>query len=401
MRRDDDKQMRFGRYSSADLQSAVSPICNRPGVGLAETARDFAKPCGLEIRDTAECNSAVQSLACRVVTQIFNLLYRRIAFGKARDWQQQPRISPPLADSKSAIQQNAILRYALLLLCWTALTSPAAVVHETYSAYHHISVIDQAGLRILSFNGSQETRMSLVNPLAGHFDYTEFFQMPLVFNPKLTNVLMVGLGGGSVQRAYQYYHPTVQVTTVEIDPAVVLIAKRYFEVLESPTLRIHVGDGRMFLRRSPVKYDAIIMDAYQMGRYGSQPPHHLVTQEFFQLAHTNLTTNGVLAYNVIGTAYGWQASVVGAMYRTMKTVFPRVYWFPAAQSQNVVLLATKSAEPMTAAKLKLNLDAFARAQHLFPLGFPAKLNVFHTNVPPGAATAPIYQDKFAPPGVAQ
>jgi hypothetical protein len=44
------------------------------------------------------------------VAQICNLLYRRIAFGRAL---VVPNVSGPqrLADCKSAIQQNAILRY--------------------------------------------------------------------------------------------------------------------------------------------------------------------------------------------------------------------------------------------------------------------------------------------------
>lgn len=295
---------------------------------------------------------------------------------------------------------NEILVAACCL--WTlGLASDAALVHENWSAYHHISVIDQGGLRILSFNGSQETRMDLADPLAGHFDYTEIFHFPLLFNPKMTNVLMIGLGGGSTQRSYQFHHPRIRIDSVEIDPAVVIIAKRFFEVRESRTHRIRISDGRMFLRRSPVKYDAIVMDAYQMGRYGSHAPHHLVTKEFFQLAFTNLTDKGVLAYNVIGTAYGWQSDIVGSMYRTMKSVFPQVYWSPAAESQNVVILASKSPELMTAQKLRKQFGALVRAQELFPPGFDRRFNVFHTNAPPAAARAPIFEDKFAPPAALQ
>ncbi len=287
------------------------------------------------------------------------------------------------------------------LLTIPASGAPGMIVHQTDSPYHHITVFDQAGLRILSFNGSQETRMALDNHLAGHFDYTEFFQLPMLVNPALSNVLTIGLGGGSTQRAYEFYYPRVKMDTVEIDPAVVLIAKRFFTVQESPTHKIHIADGRVFLRRSPVKYDAIIMDAYQTGRYGSQAPHHLVTQEFFQIASTNLTTNGMLLYNVIGTAYGWQSGVVGSMMRTMKTAFPQVYWFPAVNSQNVVLMATKSKEPLTHAKLRQQYDAMLKRRQPFPPNFGARINAMHTNAPPTAARATIFQDKFASPGLMQ
>ena len=89
-----------------------------------------------------------------------------------------------------------------LLLIGLAILAPerpvqAVIVYEVTSPYHHIRVIDQQGLRTLSFDNSMETRMSLVNPLQGHFEYTEFFHLPWLWSPEMTNVLMIGLGGGS------------------------------------------------------------------------------------------------------------------------------------------------------------------------------------------------------------
>jgi hypothetical protein len=46
----------------------------------------------------------------QIVAQICNLLYRRIAFGKARFFSRRQKIERP-ADCKSAIQQSATLRY--------------------------------------------------------------------------------------------------------------------------------------------------------------------------------------------------------------------------------------------------------------------------------------------------
>ena len=51
---------------------------------------------------------------------------------------------------------------------------------------------------------------------------------------------------------------------------------------------------------------------------------------------------GVLAYNVIGQMQGWRTDFIGAMYRTLKEIFPQVYTFPAESSMNVVIVATKS-----------------------------------------------------------
>ncbi|HKS36275.1 MAG TPA: fused MFS/spermidine synthase, partial [Verrucomicrobiae bacterium] len=153
------------------------------------------------------------------------------------------------------------------------------VVFEATSPYHHIQVIDQQGFRALSFDGSMETRMSLRDALTGHFEYIEYFHMPWLWNSNLTNVLMVGLGGASVQRAYEHYYPQTTIDTAEIDPTVVRIAREYFGYKESPRQRVHVMDGRVYLRRTETRFDAIIMDAYAKNRYGSFIPYHLATKE--------------------------------------------------------------------------------------------------------------------------
>jgi spermidine synthase len=91
-------------------------------------------------------------------------------------------------------------------------------------------VVDEAGIRTLKFNNSMETKMSLANPLQGHFEYTEYFHMPWLWNTNLQRVLMIGLGGGSTQRSYQQYYTNVMVETVELDPVVVTVAQKYFGV---------------------------------------------------------------------------------------------------------------------------------------------------------------------------
>ena len=87
---------------------------------------------------------------------------------------------------------------------------------------------------------------------------------------------------------------------------------------------------------------------------GSSIPPHLTTKEFFEVANRHLTTNGVLAYNVIGQIQGWKADIVGGIYRTMKEVFPQVYLFPAKSSMNVVIVATKSSQPLDPATILNN-----------------------------------------------
>jgi len=166
-------------------------------------------------------------------------------------------------------------------------------------------VIDDRGYRLLCFDDAWETQISLENPVQGHFEYTQYFHMPWLWNTQLTSVLMIGLGGGSTQTAFAHYYSELSVETVEIDPAVIQVARNYFYFRESERQKVTSADGRMFLRRSTAKYDLIILDAYVRGRYGSSIPQHLATKEFFELARQHLNpTNGILADNVIGGING-------------------------------------------------------------------------------------------------
>lgn len=289
----------------------------------------------------------------------------------------------------------ARMLFALALLCVGAVNGRAYVVFSTYSAYHHIQVVDEGDVRMLRFNGSMETKMSRFNPLQKHFEYTEFFHMPWVWNTNVQRVLMIGLGGGSAQRSYLHYYTNVHVDTVELDPVVVEVAKRFFTVKETPRHRIHTNDGRIFLRRTTQVYDAIIMDAYATSRYGSSVPPHMTTKEFFTLAREHLSTNGVMAYNIIGQVRGWNEEFVGSVHRTMREVFPHVYLFPASESQNVVLLATRTEERFDAARVLREGTALARNRRVTIPFFTTRLRSFSTNAPAAAHLAPVLTDARA------
>jgi spermidine synthase len=272
----------------------------------------------------------------------------------------------------------------------------AGTVYELTSAYHHIRVVDVSGLRTLCFDDAEETRMTLREPLKGHFEYTEYFHMPWLWNMQITNVLMIGLGGGSAQRSFQHYYPGVKVETVEIDPAVANVAQTYFQFRESESQRVYLEDGRMYLRRSQAKHDLIILDAYVQGRYGSSIPQHLTTREFFELACDHLTTNGVMAYNVIGTLESAQPDIVGAIYRTLKSVFPQVYLFPARTSENVVLIATRTALKTELPLLRQRGALLERNHRITLPGFGQRVERFQGSPPPSAARSPILTDDYAP-----
>ena len=299
--------------------------------------------------------------------------------------------------SKQVRRLPALLRCALAATCLLTWSDPiaAAVIYERTSPYHHVMVLDAGGVRTLSFDGSQETRMSLRNPLLGHFDYTEMFHLAWLWNTNIQDVLMIGLGGGSTQRSFLHYYPKVRIDSVDLDPVVVNVATNLFFVPVSERHRIHVADGRVYLRRATNDFDLIIVDAYVSNRYGSYIPPHLVTREFVESARAHLEPNGVLTYNVIGTLQGWKSDLVGALARTLYEVFPVVYYAPAASSKNVVLLACQTPEIMTGPQLQARASELIRRRVITLPTFYQRMNALG-QVPFPPNRAPILTDDHAP-----
>jgi spermidine synthase len=294
---------------------------------------------------------------------------------------------------KSLIPWSLILGVCLLTPQWAQADT---LVYETTSPYHHITVVDRGQLRTLHFDNTFQSQISLDNPLQGHFEYTEYFHMPWLWNDQIKTVLMVGLGGSSIQRAYQAYWPQCETETVELDPKVVETAKEYFQFKETDRMKVMIGDGRLHMRRTQKKYDLVIMDAYTANRYSSFIPYALVTKEFFALVNDRLTDEGILAYNVIGNVLDRRKGLVGSIHKTLTACFPQVYMFPAEGSYNVVMIATKSSKRMTKPELKQKLDEWnANSKVAFP-NFEIRLRQFTAMPPASAAQSDILTDDFAP-----
>ncbi|MCH8205176.1 MAG: fused MFS/spermidine synthase [Candidatus Hydrogenedentes bacterium] len=228
---------------------------------------------------------------------------------------------------------------AIAILLGMPATADAQIIFEEYSAYHHILVEDSGDTRILWFDNDQETLMSISNPWAGGFDYADFFHVPMLFDPTIKRVLFMGLGGGTGPKSFLATYPDVRIEVVEIDPMVVKVARKYFNVPNDPRLRIVTADARAYIRRARGTYGAVMLDAYASGPRGGYIPYHLATKEFFQIVSDRLVNGGCLVYNVITTPnFGSALSDIRA---TLLTVFPIVYAFRAGTSQNTVLVAMK------------------------------------------------------------
>jgi len=274
-------------------------------------------------------------------------------------------------------------------------SAQSVIVYRRDTLYHHMMVEDSGGLRTLRFDAAVQSTMSLANPLEGALEYTDYFHVPFVFNQNIRNVLFIGLGGGSGPKRFLYDYTDVRVDVVEIDPVVVAVAEQFFFVRKDPRSNISVEDGRVFLSRSNQQYDLIVVDAYLSSAYGPYIPFHLATQEFFKKARDRLTVSGVLVYNVIGTLTGPESMSVRSIYRTMVTVFPSLYMFPAETSRNVVIVATKPKITLTPEQIYQAGNRLFLERRVRIPAFLRRLTRCIAWAPP-LLDVPVLTDNFAP-----
>src|SRR5262249_55624535 len=159
--------------------------------------------------------------------------------------------------------------------------------------------------------------------------------LAVIYPAETRNVLMLGLGGGTISTYLARHMPDLAVGVVEIDPTVVAVAKKYFGLRESDKVRFLDGDGRVFLNRHKETYDLILLDAF----HGGYVPFHLLTKEFFTLVKQRLAPGGAAAFNVHDDTKLYASTLL-----TLAAVFPAVHLYPSKEGE-VIAIATAGPPP--------------------------------------------------------
>jgi predicted membrane-bound spermidine synthase len=226
-----------------------------------------------------------------------------------------------------------------ILAAGRPIKSTPGQIYETESSYNYIQVLEIDGYRYLRLNEGQGIHSAWHPTQLGFSGPWEQFLAAPFFNPEpydpenVKNMAIVGLAAGTVARqATQVFGP-IPIDGYEIDPAIIEVGRRYFDMNE-PNLNAIAQDGRWGLENSGRRYDLIALDAYR-------PPYipwHLTTQEFFQIVYDHLTEDGVLAINVGRAPEDRQ--LIDGLVGTIQTVFPSVYVMDIPDTFNSMIYAT-------------------------------------------------------------
>jgi len=247
---------------------------------------------------------------------------------------------------KNRIRKAVLLSMFCVAVFWqlsfvsvTAARGLGNLIYQKNSLYHRIFVYRLGSVVTLQFGKRAPSPIQSqvnLNDLREHIlEYTELAFCGLLYKPQPQKMLVLGLGGGVIPREMHHYLPELEIDVVEIDPEIPSIAKQFFGFCEDDKLKVHIDDGRMFikkqLRLDPVpKYDLIILDAFN----GDYIPFHLMTKEFLEELKGVLAEDGVVIANVF-----YSNRLYDAELKTFLAVFGRCQAFLGDYSGNAMLVA--------------------------------------------------------------
>ncbi|XP_074858670.1 eEF1A lysine and N-terminal methyltransferase isoform X2 [Carettochelys insculpta] len=157
--------------------------------------------------------------------------------------------------------------------------------------------------------------------------------LALLRNPELLpgaqlSVLVIGLGGGSLPLFIHEYFRQARVETVEIDPAMLEVATRWFGFSQGDRMTVHLSDGlahvaNLAAAEAPAQYNAVMfdVDSKDPSLGMSCPPPAFVEKSFLEKVRTILVPDGVFVLNLVCRDSLLKDSVLA----TLKEVFPLVY----------------------------------------------------------------------------
>ena len=190
-----------------------------------------------------------------------------------------------------------------------------------------------AGVRQLHLGGTAiQSAMHLSAPHELALAYTRAMMACLLFQPEPRDVLIIGLGGGSLAKFIYRKLPQTRIVGVEIDLRVVSAAHRLFYMpLDKRRLRVLIGDGAEHTAQHPESADVILLDAFVNHR---QAPS-IRTYAFYRAAWQALKRDGVLVINFMSDDPGLSAYV-----RRLAAAFAgRIVCLRAIGEDNIVVFA--------------------------------------------------------------
>jgi spermidine synthase len=182
-----------------------------------------------------------------------------------------------------------------------------------------------------------------------------------MLHPAPRSAMVIGLGSGSTAGWLAKVPSIDRVDVVELEPAMLEVARRCAPVnehaLDNPKVHVTRGDAREVLSVSRQRYDIVFSEPSNPYRAGIAS---LYTREYYGRVVEHLDEGGIFLQWV--QAYEIDAPTMRTIFATMATVFPHVeVW--QLEEPDLVLVASRApiVEDVAALRARVAAEPFSRA----------------------------------------
>ena len=156
----------------------------------------------------------------------------------------------------------------------------------------------------------------------------EYVHYAMLQRPGPSTVLLIGGGISGMLKEILKYPSVKKLDYVELNPGLIKMASGFVTIPADKKIRVIPGDGRRFLRHTPLKYDVVILaipdpSSLQVNRF--------YTDEFIRLLKQRLTSQGLVLFshspagNYVSPV---MAEMEGVLYHTLAINFRNLELIP-------------------------------------------------------------------------
>lgn len=154
---------------------------------------------------------------------------------------------------------------------------PGDIIASEYDQFGAVRVYDDGNKRYLSFGqGDEQSCVVKAAPHLLQYDYNRAMALVLLFcrlpavgsldlvkNTEPKDILMLGMGGGSLVNCLHHQYPQSNIEVVELREAVIEVAKKFFYLPHSDKVKVTQGDAlRLISDYRAKQYDVVFSDLY-------------------------------------------------------------------------------------------------------------------------------------------
>jgi predicted membrane-bound spermidine synthase len=236
--------------------------------------------------------------------------------------------------------------------------------------------------RALLNNNSAQSIITKTNVTAiSQYNYVHFISAVSSLKPEGSNVLLLGMAGGSL--VYELQNQKLNVDVVDIDERMFYIAEHYF-YFQKNTTNLFVDDARHFIKSTKKKYDIVIIDISS----SEVQPSYLYTIECFKEVKKALAFDGLFFINFQGVMEGKSnlALATWSVYNTIKAAGFKPYFYSFSNNQTDDIQFVSSQKEINISKLDSSEINLCCLQNLHVLNLlkndSLKSSIAHCQVEP-------------------